>query len=44
MSSKNHEEIGYNLDLDLLTISSSSHISYPMRGGLIRNKEKKTIY
>ena len=34
MSSKNYEESGYFLDLDAITVSYKSHVSYPIRSGL----------
>ena len=34
MSCENYEVSGYNLDLDLLTISCQSSVSYPKRSGL----------
>ena len=36
MSSENHEESGYGLDLDLLTISYLLSVSYPRRSGQVR--------
>ena len=38
MSSKNNEEIGYNLDLDFLTIVDELCVSYPRRSGLVGKK------
>ena len=35
MSSNNHEESGYYLDLDLLTISYCSGVAYSRRSGLV---------
>lgn len=35
MSSGNHEESGYNQDLDLLNISYESCVSYSKRSGLV---------
>ena len=36
MGSKNHEERGYNLDLDLVTSLHWSRVSYPRRSGLVK--------
>ena len=38
MNSKNNEESGYNLDLDLLAISYESHVSYPTRSGSLKKR------
>ena len=35
MNSKNYEESGYNLYLDLLTILDYLHTSYPSKSGLM---------
>ena len=37
MTSENHEESGYGLDLDQLTISYWLRVSYPRRSGLVGN-------
>ena len=45
MSSKNYEEISYSLDLDLLTLSYKSCVSYPTRRGLVRKSNNlRPIY
>ena len=47
MSSKCHEESGYGLELDLLTILYQSHVSYPTRSGVVVGKNnhlRPTIY
>ena len=43
MSSKNYEGSGYSLDLDLLTISYQSPVSYPRRRGLGTIPDKSTL-
>jgi hypothetical protein len=43
MSSKKYEESGYQLVLDLLTISYKSRVSYPRRSGSVgKSKPFKT--
>ena len=45
MSSKNHEESGYGLDLDLLTITYQLRVSYPRRSGLVKmGNQLRPIY
>ena len=45
MSSKKNDESGYDLDLDLLTISYYSHVSYPKRSGLLgKNNHLRHMY
>ena len=45
MSSKNHEDSGYNLDFNLLTILYLSRIPYPRSGGLVgKSNHLRPIY
>ena len=40
MSSGNYEESGYILDVDLLTISYSSCVSYPRRSEIVGKSDQ----
>ena len=45
MSSKNYEVNGYGLDLNLITISLKSSVSYPRRCGLVgKSNQLRPIY
>ena len=44
-SSKNYEESGGGLNINLLTISHSSHVPYPRRSELVgKNNHSRPIY
>ena len=44
MSSENHEESGYGLDLDQLTISYWLRVSYPRSGLVGKSNKLRPIY